>query len=144
VRISASRTCAAKYGWETSARLPANRPSGAFELVEVIALKGCQAGVEQFPLGHDNDIEPRRDLVATKNLSNQTFRSVSRDRPAKLARGRDTQPRVRQLVGQQEEREIPAMRPGPAVVNPLEIGADQNPFTAAQAGHGLRQPLAEP
>ena len=53
-------------------------------MAAVIGFKGGQAGVEQLALGHDDDVEARRDLVATENLSNQSFSSISLDRAAQL------------------------------------------------------------
>ena len=54
----------------------------ARKVVSVVLFKGIQAGVEQFALGDDDDIESRRDLVSTKNLSNESLGPISLDRPA--------------------------------------------------------------
>lgn len=60
--------------------------------VAVLAFNGCQAGVEQFSLGDDDHVKPRRDLVPTKNLSYESFRSISLYGAAEPPRGGDTQP----------------------------------------------------
>ena len=52
--------------------------------MSVISFKNSQAGVEQFALGDDDDVEARGDLVSTEDLSNQTFSAVSRHRAAEL------------------------------------------------------------
>ena len=74
---------------------PAN---GALDEAAVIGFKGSQGGVEQVTLGDDDDIEPWRDLVATENLSNQAFRTVSLNRPSELPGGRDPQTARPELV----------------------------------------------
>ena len=65
----------------------------------VFGFKGGQAGVEQLSLGHDDDVEPRRDLVTTENLSNQSFSTISLDRAAQLLRGGDAQAADRSSFG---------------------------------------------
>ena len=62
----------------------------AGEKVSVIGFKGAQAGIEQLALGDDDDVETRGDFVATENLSNQTFTSISLDGAAQFFRGGDT------------------------------------------------------
>jgi len=69
----------------------ASSPSAAFENVAEFSFKSDQAGVEQFPLWHDHDVEPRRELVATKYLSNQSFGPVPDHGAAQLSCGRDPQ-----------------------------------------------------
>jgi hypothetical protein len=48
-----------------------------FESGSVIGFKDRQAGVEQIAFWYDDDVESIGELVATENLSNQTFRSIS-------------------------------------------------------------------
>ena len=43
----------------------------------VFGFKNGQGGVEQVAVGDDDDVEPRGDLVATENLSYQSFGAVS-------------------------------------------------------------------
>lgn len=59
--------------------------------VAVLALNGNQAGVDQFSLGDDDDVKPRRDLVTTKNLSYESFSSISHDGAAEAPRRSDAQ-----------------------------------------------------
>ena len=85
----------------------ARTPQLTFDEGSVIGFKDSQAGVEQATLGDDDDVESRRDLVATENLSNQTFSSIPLDRAPELPGGRDPQPAVGAIVGQEEERGVP-------------------------------------
>ena len=64
----------------------------------VFSFKNRQAGVEQLAVGNDDDIEPRRDLVTTEDLSYQSFRSVSLDRAADFFRRGDAQASDRLLI----------------------------------------------
>src|ERR1019366_7983006 len=80
-----------------------------FDGIEVIGFKNSQAGVEQFALGDDHDVEALGDFVSTKDLSNQSFSAVSLDRSAQLLGRRDSQPADRERVGQDENRAVSAM-----------------------------------
>ena len=55
----------------------------------VVVLKGTQAGFQELTLRHDDHVEPRRDLISTENLSNQSLSSVSLNRATQLFCGRD-------------------------------------------------------
>jgi hypothetical protein len=94
----------------------------------VIGFNGAQAGVEKVALGYDHHVKPGGDLISTKNLSNQTFRSISLDRTTELLRGGDAQPAGAALVCQQEHRAIAAVNPKPTAVNLLEFGSAANAF----------------
>jgi hypothetical protein len=94
----------------------------------VIGFNGAQAGVEKLALGYHHHVEPSRDLIPTKNLSNQTFRSISLDRTTELLRGGDAQPAGAALVCQQEHRAIAAVNPKPTAVDLLEFGSAANAF----------------
>ena len=74
-----------------SAPRAATLAEDTFEGGSVIGFKDGQAGVQQLAFGHDDDVEPISDLVATENLSNQSFRSISLHRAAKLSGGRNAQ-----------------------------------------------------
>ena len=100
----------------------------AFESMTELGFKGSQAGVEQFAFRDDDDVEAWRELVATKNLSNQSFSSISLDRAAQFPRGGDSQSAHWQVVREREQRQIAAMRPGAAIVNLLILGAAADTF----------------
>jgi hypothetical protein len=95
----------------------------SFDEGSVIGFKVAQAGVEQLAFGDDNDIESRRDLIATENLSDQTFRSVSLDGAPELPGRRNPQPPHRAGVWQDEDRAVAAMHFRAPFVNELELGA---------------------
>jgi len=117
-----------------------------FDEGSVIGFKDSQAGVEQVALGNDNDIKARGDLVATKNLSYQSFSTVSLHRSTELFRGRDPQPADAVLVGEDEHRGVPAVKPCAAVVNLLELRTAAYVLGGAKPQIELfaadRQPLA--
>jgi hypothetical protein len=75
-------------------------PKASFDEVSVISFKGAQAGVEEFTLRDDDDVESWRDLVSTKNLSNQSFGSVSLNCAADFLGRRDSESSHTPLVGQ--------------------------------------------
>jgi hypothetical protein len=92
----------------------------------VIGFKGVQAGVEEFALGDDHDVKPRRNLVPTKNLSNQSFRSISLDRATELLRCGDAQPAGAAVVCQQEYGAIAAVDSKTTAVDLLELRSSAN------------------
>jgi hypothetical protein len=110
--------------------------------VAVFSFKGGQAGVEHFPLRHDHDVEAARDLVTTKNLSNQSFSSVSLDGAAELLCRRNAQPARRRLTRKKEDGEEPPVHPRASLVDLLELGAATKAFTPRETtrqhfhGHG--------
>jgi len=61
----------------TPSRQSAGLAEASFNEVAVVGFKGAQAGVEKLPLGDDHDVESWGDLVSTKDLSNQSFSSIS-------------------------------------------------------------------
>jgi hypothetical protein len=102
--------------------------------VAELGFKGSQAGVEQFAFRDDDDVEAWRELVATKDLSNQSFSSISLDRAAQFPRGGDSQPAHRQIVREREQRQIAAVRADAAVVNLLIFRAAADAFVRPKTG----------
>ena len=100
----------------------------SFDEVSVISFKGAQAGVEELTLGNHDDIEPWRDLISTKDLSNQSFSSVSLNRAADLPGRRDPEPSHPPLVGQYENRAVAAVDANTALVDLLELRAPADVF----------------
>ena len=93
----------------------------SFDEVSVISFKGAQAGVEILALRNDDDVEPRRYLISTKYLSNQSFSSVSLNRAAHFPGRRDTQPPDAPLVGQHEDGAVAAVESNALFVDLLEF-----------------------
>jgi len=100
----------------------------AGDKVSVIGFKGVQAGIEQIALRHDDHVEAGRDFVTTKNLSNQSFSSVSPDGATELAGGRDAEPAHAELVREQKHRCVAAVDFDTAVVHLLELCAAADPL----------------
>ena len=110
----------------TPGRHSAGLPEASFDEVSVISFKGAQAGVEEFALGNDDDVKPWRNLVSTKNLSNQSFSSISLNRAANLTCGGDAEPPHTPLVGQNEDGAVAAVEPDTPLVDLLELSAPAN------------------
>src|SRR5262249_49691962 len=85
--------------------------------VAVVGFKDVQAGIEEIAFRHDDHVEAGGDFVTTKNLSNQSFSSISLDGAAKLARGGNAQSANAELIGQQEDRCVAAMDFDAAIVH---------------------------
>jgi hypothetical protein len=107
-----------------------------FDNPAVLSFKGSQASVEEITFRHDDDVVPWSNLVPTEDLSNQSFSSIPGDRAPQLLRGRHSQPPRGGLPWQQENREIPAVRPYASLVGQLKIGATAYPLVGPQASHG--------
>jgi hypothetical protein len=111
---------------------PVSATEAAFEDVSVISFKDVQAGVEQLALRDDDDVEAWRELVATENLSNQSFRSIPDDRAAQFPGRRDAEPADAGRVRQDEHRAVTAVGAGAPFVDLLELGAPADPFGGAK------------
>ena len=107
----------------------------SFESGSVIGFKDGQAGVKQFTFRDDDDVEPLRDLVATKNFSNQSFGSVALNGAAELSCGRNSQSPNGALVWQDEQRAVAAVRSGASLVHLPKFCAAANPFGGTKSGH---------
>jgi hypothetical protein len=57
----------------------------------IIGFKDRQAGVKEFSFWHDDDVVPGPYLVTTKNLSDESFSSISLDGIAEFLRGCDSE-----------------------------------------------------
>jgi len=101
----------------------------SFDEVSVISFKGAQAGVEKFAFGNYDHVEPWRYFVSTKDLSNQSFSSVSLDRAADLPGRRDPQSPHAQLVGQEEDRAVAAMDANAPFVDLLKLRTPTDVFS---------------
>ena len=108
------------------------RTDAAFECCAVFDFKDGQAGVEQLALGHDDDIEARRNLVSTKHLSNQSFSSIPCDRAPQLPGRGNAKAPDRPAVGQNEQRRVPPVNPSATLVDLLKLGAAANVFVGSK------------
>ena len=112
----------------TPGRHSAALAEASFNEVSVISFKGAQAGVEKFALRNHHDVESRGDVVSTKDLSNQSFSSVSLNRAADLPGRRDPEPSHASLVGQEKDRAVAAMEANPPLVDLLELRTPADVF----------------
>ena len=98
----------------------------------VFGFKGHQARVKQLVAGDDDDIEARRDVISTKNLSNQTLSAIPDNRSAKSLCRSDAEPSDSQSVRLGEQRVIAARNARPMLVDVLEIGVSSDPLARAE------------
>jgi hypothetical protein len=94
----------------------------------VIGFNGVQTGLDEIALRHDDNVEAWGDFITTKNLSNQSFSSVSPNGAPELARGGDSETAHTERVGQQEHGRVAAMNFDATVVDLLEFCAASNPL----------------
>jgi len=100
----------------------------AFKAVAIVGFKDGQGGVEHLALGYDHDVEPWRDVVVTKNLSNQSFSLVPLNGSAEFFRRRDAQTSDRPVVGQDEHGRKAPVDPYAAFIDFLKLGAAADVF----------------
>jgi hypothetical protein len=116
----------------------ATRLGTAFKDPTVVSFKDGQAGVEQLTLRDDDDVEPCCNVVPTKNLSYQSFSSVSLNSSAELFRSCNAQTPDRELVGENEHRREAPVNAGAAFVNGLVLGPTPNVLVRPEPGQAIR------
>src|SRR5262249_11013400 len=79
--------------------------------------------------------EAWRELVATKNLSDQSFSSISLNRSSQFTRSSDAQSANRQIVREGEHRQIAAGRSNATIVNLLIFGSPADTFVRPEPRH---------
>ena len=89
--------------------------------MSVVSFKGAQAGVEKLALRNDDDVVSLCDIVSAKDLSNQSFSSISLNRAADLSGRRDPQPSHTPFVGQEKDRGIAAVDSNAPLVDLLKL-----------------------
>ena len=89
----------------------------------IVGFKDGQGGVEQLAFGYDHDIESWRDVVATENLSYQSFGSVPLNGSPELFRCRYAEPSYCAPVGKDEHDRVAPVNAHAAFINFLEFGA---------------------
>jgi hypothetical protein len=105
------------------------------DVVSVFAFNGCQAGVEQFAFGDDDNVKTRRDLVTTEDLSNESLSSISLYGSAETLRRGDPKPSDRQAGRQDKQRGEAAMGAETLGIHLLKFGSSSNSFPRPEAGH---------
>ena len=104
------------------------RTEAAFKAVAIVGFKDGQSGIEHLAPRYDDDVEPRRDVVTTENLSYQSLSPVSLNSSAELFRRRDAQAPHLAMVGQDEHGRVTPANPGAAFVDFLKLGAAADAF----------------
>ena len=100
----------------------------ALERVSIIGFKGGQAGLKELALRNDDNVEAWSYFISTKNLSNQTFSSISFDRAAQFLCRRDAKTANRQAIREDEHGAVAPMHPRALLINLLEVCAGLDPF----------------
>jgi hypothetical protein len=121
--VSAARTAA-----DGSSRLA----EAAFHDGSVIGFKDCQAGTKQLALRDNYDIVSRRQVIASENLSYQTFSTISLDGAAKFSRGGNPQTSHGQVVASKEDGAVPAVHARPKLVDLLKLWAATDPVGSSK------------
>lgn len=89
-----------------------------------VQFEGGEGGVEQLPPRDHHDVNCRLPgWQVPENLSNQPFSSIALHRSAYLPRSDNAEPGDRAIVGQQQQREEPAVEAGATFENLLKLGA---------------------
>ena len=104
------------------------RTDTTFKAVTIVGFKDGQGGVKHLALGYHHHIKPRGDVVTTKNLSYQSFSSVSSNGSAELLRRRDPQTTDREVVGKDKHGRVTAMDPNAAFIDFLKLCAAADVF----------------
>lgn len=105
----------------------------AFDDLAELGFKGDETGCEELTFWHDDQIEARRDSIATEHVSNETLRAIPHDRAAQLSGGRDAKPSCRSVARQGEHDGVFAVEPRAPIVNRLELRSGPNSIEPAQA-----------
>ena len=79
---------------------------------------------------NDDQVCTRRRLVTPEHLSNQSLSVIPLHGPAQFFRGRDAQPRHRQLGPQKKNRHIAPLQPSALLIDPLEVDPSPDVFGA--------------
>jgi hypothetical protein len=112
----------------TPGRRSAVTAEASFDQVSVISFKGTQAGLKELALWDDDDVESVGDLVSTKDLSNQSFSSISLHCAADLPGRRNPEPSHAAFVGQKKDRDVAAVDSNAPLVDLLEFSAAADVF----------------
>lgn len=111
-------------------RLP---PDDALQQGTVLGFKRSLARIEKPPPGHNNHVEARRNLVAPKHLSYQSFSTVSLDGAAELPRRGNPQSTYPAACGQEEQRAVATVEADPLCVDLLKLGPAANPLVRPES-----------
>src|SRR6185295_3307258 len=103
-----------------------------FERGAVVSFKNSQAGFEQPWAGHNDNIEPRRDLIMPENLSYQPFSSGSLNGTAQFLRSGNSEAPLFLTVGQEKNRAEAGIDTDAIFVDMLKIGPAPDPLVGTE------------
>jgi hypothetical protein len=103
----------------------------------VLGFKGGDVGGKQLTLRYDHDVEAWCSVVVSKNLSNQSLRTIPDDRSAYALRRRYAQPAERAPVAKHEHRQKAAVDARPLAVCLLKLRSATNALFGPKAGHAI-------
>jgi hypothetical protein len=107
-------------------------PGPAFEGREIVGFEAGERSIENVPARHDDDIDTRRDAVASEELPCEAFRAVSLNGRTKLSGCRHSQPCRPAAVRRDEHEHITPLEPCARVVGPFEIGSSPDATVTRQ------------
>jgi hypothetical protein len=87
----------------------------------VISFKIPPGRVEHLAAGNNHNINTNQGFVDSKELSNQPFCSISRNRVSNFLAGGNTEPRRTHVVWEGETGHEPTANPGASIVDPCEL-----------------------
>ena len=117
----------------TPKRQSAGLAKASFDEVSIVSFKGAQAGVEKFTFRDHDDVESRGDFVTTKDLSNQSFSSISLNRAADFLGRRYPESSHTPLIGEQKDRAVAAVHANTVLVYLLELRPAADVFDWAES-----------
>ena len=94
----------------------------------IIDLEAGKGRIKHSPARHDDDVQPGRDLMTPEDLPRESFSAIALNRSTELPAGRDTKPRRRPPVRDDEQRHETRGYPDASRVRALEIGSAANPL----------------
>jgi hypothetical protein len=103
----------------------------------VLGFKSGDVGGKQLTLRYDDDVEAWCSVVVSKNLSNQTLRTIPDNSPADSLRRGNAKPADRTIVAKHEHRQVAAVDPRAAAVCLLKFLPPTNSLLGAKAGHDI-------
>ena len=128
---------AKRWAGERLSRMGGSRQPrrGTFESRQEIGLEVVKRRVEQLPAGDDHDVHPStsRYVRTPKNLSYQSFSSITSDRVPEFPGSNDAEPRGTGVVWAHQDREIPPFGPQRQVEYALEFTTAPDPAILREA-----------
>ena len=104
----------------------------SIEGLAVVGFQGRQTRVEQPGLWNDNHVESRHILITAKNLSYQSFSSISLNGSPQLLCGGDTKAVHLVVIRKDKECAVATLDSGALLVHPLEFDAAAEPLVLSE------------